>query len=124
VPPVPGDIQVPAGNVPFLKGHAVGTQTTCVFLSDPLMRGLRSGRRQRYLLLSHGINLNRSQHTFSVSTQEMDSFVRHGKVHSTRVPSGAPRQLHPAIPGSFNRERFRGYCCEPPVCKTDRRGEL
>jgi hypothetical protein len=26
VPPVPGDIQVPAGNVPFLKGHAIGTQ--------------------------------------------------------------------------------------------------
>src|SRR5262245_55210401 len=26
VPPVPADIQVPAGNVPFLKGHAVGTQ--------------------------------------------------------------------------------------------------
>jgi uncharacterized protein DUF3455 len=26
VPPVPTDIQVPAGNIPFLKGHAVGTQ--------------------------------------------------------------------------------------------------
>jgi hypothetical protein len=26
VPPVPADIQAPAGNVPFLKGHAVGTQ--------------------------------------------------------------------------------------------------
>jgi hypothetical protein len=26
VPPVPSAIQVPAGNVPFLEGHAVGTQ--------------------------------------------------------------------------------------------------
>jgi len=26
VPPVPTAIQVPAGNIPFLKGHAVGTQ--------------------------------------------------------------------------------------------------
>src|SRR5262245_40688032 len=26
VPPVPSDIQVPAGNIPFLEGHAVGTQ--------------------------------------------------------------------------------------------------
>src|SRR5262249_5365232 len=25
-PPVPGDIRVPSGNVPFLEGHAVGTQ--------------------------------------------------------------------------------------------------
>jgi hypothetical protein len=25
-PPVPGDIQVPAGSVPFMVGHAVGTQ--------------------------------------------------------------------------------------------------
>src|SRR5262245_39024445 len=26
VPPVPSDIRVPAGNIPFLKGEAVGTQ--------------------------------------------------------------------------------------------------
>jgi hypothetical protein len=25
-PPVPADIEVPAGNIPFLEGHAVGTQ--------------------------------------------------------------------------------------------------
>jgi hypothetical protein len=33
VPPVPPEIQVPAGTVPFLKGHAVGTQNYICLLS-------------------------------------------------------------------------------------------
>ena len=44
-PPVPSELEVPAGHRPFLLGHATGTQNYMCIPSAPALSGPLSGRR-------------------------------------------------------------------------------
>ena len=46
-PPVPGDLQPPAGHEPYLVGHAVGTQNYVCVVSPTGAQTWRSSARRR-----------------------------------------------------------------------------
>ena len=95
-PAVPADIQVPAGNVAFLVGHAIGTQNyVCLpsgsgfafILFTPQATLFDDGNKQ---IITHFFspNLNPSR-----ARTVLARFAPRGRTPRTRAPSG-PRRRH------------------------------
>jgi hypothetical protein len=112
-PPVPSTIQVPDGNVPYLKGQAVGTQNyTCVPSGGAY---IWNGAPQATLFMTLKFyNIEAQQQiatTISAPTPpRMERLVRPGKAPSTPAPSGATPSRPPPIPPTSPRAQSHGCC--------------
>ncbi len=109
-PPVPANIQVPAGNKAFLVGHAVGTQNYICLPSGLLASPVPSSRRRPPCSTT---TISKSSPTSSAPTRMRTArFAPRGSTRGTRAPSG-PRwhpMEPPPTPTSSRRMRFPGSC--------------
>ncbi len=88
-PTVPASIEVPAGNTPFLVGHAVGTQN---YACMPLNNGVAWTLYTPQATCS-ATRARRSRRTSSAPTRShLPSFSRPGSTRWTRAPSGSRRR--------------------------------
>ena len=121
-PPVPANIQVPAGNKAFLEGHAVGTQN---YICLPLKPG--PGFAWTFFApqatLFNDDDKQVITHFLSPNPAPSDE-VRHAPRHVAALPGHEHRLGHgertpPPTPPSSRRVRFPGSCSRWLEPKTD-----
>ena len=125
VPPVPPDVDVPAGHSLFLAGHAIGTQNfICVGTNDRMewrFTGpqatlfLRIARRL-WQVTTHFLSANPAEGGLPRQTWQhsLDTSAVWGRV---RASSADPEYVEPgATPGCFSRSRARGSARQAAGC--------
>jgi hypothetical protein len=116
-PPVPSNIQVPAGNKAFLEGHAVGTQDYICLPSGSGFAWTFFGPRATLFndsnkqILTHFLSANPFESGIPRSTWQHSRDT--SSVWATRPPPLRTRV-------SSRRAPFPGSCFRWSECKTDR----
>lgn len=122
--PVPSEIQLPAGNIAFLKGYAVGTQN---YVCLPSTNGFawKFQAPQATLFLGFRGSMarfaTRSPRTSSAPIPWKPAHRRAQRGRVPRAPAwyGPGGSRNPAIRITSNQVRFRGSCWKRPVPSAD-----